>query len=295
MLRKRLIVGPLLALWGIGLLFADAFLGPYYPVLLVTALGGLLLPCYELVRLLPPPGPRPWLCYASVAALVLSNWPAHLGGLGENAWHWVFGTFMVSFLTLFLAEGEAYRKPGGTVVRLGLSLLVICYLGLLPAFVIQLRWLPKWHGTIALAMAIFVPKMGDVGAYFVGRAFGRNRMTPVLSPGKTWEGFAGGLAAAILVTLGLNALSLRLEPTGQVLSWPAALGFGVSVGVMGVLGDLMESLIKRDCEKKDASDLVPGFGGFLDVLDSILFSAPVAYAWFAMPYVFAATPPTTLR
>jgi phosphatidate cytidylyltransferase len=291
MLSKRLIVGPLLALLGVGLLIGDAFLAPYYPVLLATTVLGLFLSCYELVRLLPEPGPRPWLCYTAVVALALANWPAHLMGWGGNAWHWVFGTFVVVFMVFFLAEGEAYRKPGGTVVRLGLSLLVVCYLGVLPAFVIQLRWLPLWHGTIALAMAIFVPKLGDVGAYFVGRAFGRNRMTPVLSPGKTWEGFAGGLSTAVLVTFALNALSLALAPTGPVLSWWSALGFGISVGVMGVLGDLMESLIKRDCEKKDASDMVPGYGGFLDVLDSILFSAPVAYAWFAMPYLLARTPP----
>jgi phosphatidate cytidylyltransferase len=284
MLRKRLLVGPLLVLWGVGLLIGDSWFAPYFPVLLSTAVIGCLLPAYELIQLLPQPGPRPWLCSVAVTALVLANWPAHLPGLGGDAWHWIFGTFLVSFILLFLAEGEAYRKPGGTVHRLGLSLLLVCYLGLLPAFIVQLRWLPSWHGTIALAMAIFVPKGGDVGAYVVGRILGRNRMTPVLSPGKTWEGFAGGVVAAVLVTLALNALSLYLAPEGPALSWLAALGFGVTVGIMAALGDLMESLIKRDCEKKDASNLVPGFGGFLDVLDSILFSAPVAYLWFMTPY-----------
>lgn len=291
MLWKRLLVAPLLIAWGVGLLIADSWLAPWFPVLLVTTVAGCLLPAYELMQLLPPPGPRPWLCYAAVTALALANW-APLLGWGGDAWHWIFGTFLVSFLALFLAEAEAYRKPGGTVVRLGFSLLVVGYLGLLPPFVVQLRWMfeasavvapqHNWDGTIALAMAIFVPKLGDVGAYVVGRIFGRNRMTPVLSPGKTWEGFAGGLAAAVLATLGLNALSLYLDPAGPLLNWLAALGFGITVGIMAALGDLVESLIKRDCEKKDASNLVPGFGGVLDVLDSILFSAPVAYAWFAL-------------
>lgn len=290
MLSLRLVYGLLMTLWGIVLLLADAYLAPYFPFLLLSGLAAVLVSTYELTNLLPPPGPRAWLCHAGVTALVLANWPAHLLQW-SNAWHWVFGVFLIVFLVLFLAEGEAFRKPGGAVMRLGLSLLVVCYLGLLPAFVIQLRWLPGWQGTLALAMTIFVPKLGDVGAFFVGRAFGRNRMTPVLSPGKTWEGFAGGLAVAVLVALLLNAVSLYVLTNGPLLNWPSAVGFGISVGIMGVLGDLMESLIKRDVEKKDASNLVPGFGGVLDVLDSVLFSAPVAYAWFAMPYVFASTPP----
>lgn len=290
MLYLRLVSGPLLALGGAGLLVADTFLGPYYPLLLLSSLACVLIASYELNNLLPPPGPRTWLCYLGVTALVLANWPAHLMQW-SNAWHWIFGVFLIVFMALFLAEGEAFRKPGGAVVRLGLSLLLVCYLGLLPAFVIQLRWLPMWEGTLALAMTIFVPKLGDVGAFFVGRTFGRSRMTPVLSPGKTWEGFAGGLAVAVLVALLLNGLSGYVLERGTLLHWPNAVGFGLSVGIMGVLGDLMESLIKRDVEKKDASNLVPGFGGLLDVLDSVLFSAPVAYAWFAMPYVFASTPP----
>lgn len=283
MLWKRLLVAPLLVAWGVGLLVADSELTPWFPVLLVTTVVGCLLSAYELIHLLPQPGPRPWLCYVAITSIALANWPAHLPGLQRldaDPWHWIFGTFIVWFLVLFLAEGEAYRKPGGSVPRLGLSLLVLCYLGLLPAFFVQLRWLPGWHGLIAMAMTIFVPKMGDIGAYVVGRIFGRNRMTPVLSPGKTWEGFVGGLLFAMLTALGLNATSLYVDPPGPLLTQLAALGFGLSVGVMAVLGDLMESLIKRDCDKKDASNLVPGFGGILDVLDSILFSAPVAYAWF---------------
>jgi phosphatidate cytidylyltransferase len=125
---------------------------------------------------------------------------------------------------------------------------------------------------LALALAIFVPKSCDIGAYFTGRAIGRHKMTPTLSPKKTWEGAAGGLVTAVLAALGINAIN-------PLLTWPSAIGFGIVVGITGMVGDLMESLIKRDCEKKDASDLVPGFGGVLDVVDAILFAAPVSYAW----------------
>ena len=140
-------------------------------------------------------------------------------------------------------------------------------------------------------MAIFVPKCGDMAAYFTGRLLGRHRMTPAISPKKTWEGFAGGIVGAVVVALILNHFYLKELLEGKFMSafqidetvlhggdW-AALGFGLTVGLAGVLGDLAESLIKRDCRRKDAADTVPGFGGVLDVIDSILFAAPVAYLW----------------
>jgi phosphatidate cytidylyltransferase len=101
-------------------------------------------------------------------------------------------------------------------------------------------------------------------------------MAPVLSPKKTWEGLAGGLALSALVAVVIN----RLLPAPVVRGGEVgAAAFGVAVGGAGVLGDLAESFVKRDCRQKDASQVVPGFGGVLDVIDSVLFAAPVAYAW----------------
>ena len=122
---------------------------------------------------------------------------------------------------------------------------------------------------------IFVPKCCDIGTYFTGRYLGRHRMTPLLSPKKTWEGLAGGLVAAMATALLVGWLIVPLFRRGA----GEAVLFGLVVGVAGVLGDLAESLIKRDCGAKDASQVVPGFGGVLDVVDSVLFAAPVAYWW----------------
>jgi phosphatidate cytidylyltransferase len=121
-----------------------------------------------------------------------------------------------------------------------------------------------------------VPKCGDIGAYFTGRLLGRHRMTPVLSPKKTWEGAAGGLAAAVLAAIGIDRLGPEAGLRGD---WVREVLFGLSLGVAGMFGDLAESLIKRDCRQKDASHVVPGFGGVLDVVDAVLFAAPVAYWW----------------
>ena len=115
----------------------------------------------------------------------------------------------------------------------------------------------------------------DVSSPATGRLIGKHPMAPVLSPKKTWEGAAGGMAAAVAAAIGINRF-------GPILSGIAAeVGFGITVGFAAMLGDLAESLIKRDCGRKDASQVVPGFGGVLDILDSILFAAPVAYCWLA--------------
>jgi phosphatidate cytidylyltransferase len=225
------------------------------------------------------------LCYVAVAGLVVSNWPAHVvspdalgagqslgAGLPTPSWLWVLGTFTAVVLTTFLVEMATFREPGTSVPRMALTVWLAAYLGLLTSFFAQLRWLPR--GAEAMALTIAVPKIGDIGAYAMGRLIGKHRMTPVLSPKKTWEGLAGGLAAAVLAAFVINRLTPALAGGDQ-----AAVGFGLTVGVAGVLGDLAESLIKRDCRQKDASQNVPGFGGILDVVDSIVFAAPVAYCW----------------
>ena len=100
-------------------------------------------------------------------------------------------------------------------------------------------------------------------------------MMPRLSPKKTWEGFAGGLAFAVATAV----IAGQFVPVFRH-GFVEAAAFGLVVGIAGVLGDLAESLIKRDGLSKDASKAVPGFGGVLDVIDSILFAGPVAYVWF---------------
>ena len=101
-------------------------------------------------------------------------------------------------------------------------------------------------------------------------------MTPVLSPKKTWEGTIGGLITGVLFTILIDRYGPAAVLHENVL---LEMGFGLSVGIAGILGDLAESLLKRDCQTKDASTAMPGFGGVLDVVDAILFSAPVAYLW----------------
>jgi phosphatidate cytidylyltransferase len=208
---------------------------------------------------------------------------------------WKLGAYVSGGFVLFafLVEMYRYRATGHSIAKIAHSLLVFAYLGVLPSFFLKLRWLtfpdpadptrtlPNATG-LMLALTIFVPKCGDIAAYFVGRMFGRVKLTPLLSPKKTWAGFLGGFGGAAFAAVALMLIGRYVPPGVEVFAfgWPEAVAFGITVGFVGTLGDLAESLIKRDGRAKDASQTVPGFGGLLDVFDSVLFAGPVAYLWF---------------
>jgi phosphatidate cytidylyltransferase len=272
MLRTRLWMGAVLIALAVGVLVLDTRWQPWYPCLFALIILASLIACAELVHLVGPNlRPVSRLCYASVTAVTVANWPAHLG-LPGDPWTWIGAAFAGTVLATFLVEMAVFEAPGQSVSRMALTVFTTAYLGLLPCFLTQLRWLGE-HSGLALALSIFVPKMCDTGAYFTGRALGRHRMTPTLSPKKTWEGAAGGLTAAVLTAIAIDCMG----PVFPGIAW--TIGFGLTVGIMGMLGDLAESLIKRDVQHKDASQVMPGFGGVLDVVDSIIFAAPVAYLW----------------
>jgi phosphatidate cytidylyltransferase len=133
-------------------------------------------------------------------------------------------------------------------------------------------------GLILLMATVAVVKAGDIGAYTVGRLIGRRKLAPRLSPGKTWEGALGAvafscLAAVVFLAIGSRQNWFVATSVVQVVKW---LLFGVALSVAGMVGDLAESLLKRSAGVKDSSTWMPGFGGVLDVLDSLLLSGPVS-------------------
>jgi phosphatidate cytidylyltransferase len=289
MLRTRLIVGTGLAALAVGMLLLDVRFAPWFPFLYATIALLAVLATLELLALLPATTrPNRIVAVVGVLALITLAWTNVILAQGRfkqslDASQWVLNGFVALVILAFLFELAAYRAPGRSVQRLALTVWTFAYLGLLPAFLALLRTnSPRaaeqeiQHGTIALALTIFVPKACDIGAYFTGRFLGRTKMSPILSPKKTWEGAAGGLAVAALAALALNSIN-PVIPGG----WLGSIAFGVTLGIAGILGDLAESLIKRDCERKDASEAIPGFGGVLDVVDSVLFAAPVAYWWLS--------------
>ncbi len=286
MFRTRAIVGSLLAVLILGSLSGDDYFAPWYPFLLMFTIVLALLGGHELLGLIPA-SRRPYtlLCYAGLLAIIAANWVRPLNHEWPQLvpfavpWHLILGIVAGVFIAAFLIEMAVFREPGESATRVAFAGFVVIYLGVLASFLIQLRWLPESAGDPnrsrhALMLAIFVPKCCDIGAYCAGRLFGRHKMTPLLSPKKTWEGAVGGLLLGIATAI--FGAWLGPQPDLWVLK---AIAFGITVGIAGILGDLAESLIKREGQRKDASQAVPGFGGVLDVIDSVLFAAPVAYLW----------------
>ncbi len=229
--------------------------------------------------------PIRWITYSGNFAIVASNgiplyWRDYPADCPLGLWGWPLIAFTLATLAAFVGEMVRYRRPGHSVTTLSVTVFSFAYVGLLLSFVVQLRSVvsPEW-GMVALVSLIAIVKFGDTGAYTVGRLIGRHKMTPLLSPGKTWEGAighlaAGALAAWMILHFWVGGRSWASPPDETVAAW---LAYGLLVAAAGLVGDLAESLIKRDLGRKDSSAWMPGFGGVLDLLDSILFAAPVAY------------------
>jgi len=207
---------------------------------------------------------------------------------------WLACGLAAGMIVIVVGEMRRYRQPGHTIVNLALAALAILYVGGLMGFLVQLRLLDigvgvSRGGLLAMMSAIVVVKAADIGAYAAGHLWGKHKMAPVISPGKTWEGVVGGLTLAVLGSLlTLGPLARGLGAASDA-SWPTwlfgAVAYGLVVSGAGILGDLAESVLKRDAGVKDSSSWLPGFGGVLDLLDSLLVAAPVAYFFWVTGWV----------
>jgi phosphatidate cytidylyltransferase len=235
-----------------------------------------------------------WSVYSGVAVVVLATcaplgWSL-IGGeypadcpLGKLGWPLVAGSLAVGLA--FIGEMVRYREPGGVIVRVALSTFVALYIGISFAFLASLRFFHsnEW-GMAALVSLLFVTKLLDVGAYTFGKLLGRHKLAPRLSPGKTIEGAIGGIAAACLASwVFFQFISPMIVGPGTNNPTPlwGSLAYGLLISLAGMLGDLSESLLKRDLSVKDSSRWLLGLGGILDILDSVLAAAPVAFLCWA--------------
>ena len=184
-------------------------------------------------------------------------------------------TIAAAVMLLFVEQLVRHRTEGA-IRRLGASLLAVCYLGVCSAVILGVR---IRFGVQPLVLFLAAVKAADIGAYFTGTFFGRRKLIPWLSAGKTWEGLVGGLVLAGVcgvVIGGRFGGGAAVVGEGVMVWWQAAV-FAVLMGAFGQGADLCESTLKRDAGRKDSGRSVPAFGGILDVVDSPLLSAPVAY------------------
>ena len=198
--------------------------------------------------------------YAGALATLLG---AQLGGP-----EWMIGGFMLTLVLAFLLYGIAETRQTATVT-VSTTVMGAAWIALGLGHLILLRDVPE-HGRLAVFTVLLAVFADDTAAYLVGRVLGRHKLAPSLSPGKTWEGFVAGTAAAIAVAF----FALYKQ---EFLTIPESIGLGAAISLAGAAGDLFESALKRDLQVKDSGHLLGGHGGMLDRIDSLLFAAVAAF------------------
>jgi phosphatidate cytidylyltransferase len=281
MLKHRLFFGTLMTVIFTGITIFDGWLdgslsistaddklpqGTIF-VILITIL--IILAQLELKNIAAANNLRIFIPLSTISSILLATtwyWPQFIE---IPAQIYLFFVSAFALLGIFLYQYICYGTTD-VLANCGANCFSIIYLGLLSGFTLSIRIdFGLWH----LLMFIFVVKSSDIGAYAIGSLFGKHKFSPKISPGKTWEGMAGAVAFAMIVSFVLAAVF-------DIMIWWSALIFGFSFAFIGQAGDLVESMLKRDAQKKDSANLVPSFGGVLDIVDSPLVAAPFAYLFF---------------
>lgn len=275
MLKQRVITALLL----IPVPFAAVWFGEPWFTILVAILG--VLAAFEFSRLGKMAGLYPDTYAGIIFALlfIISRNPeisSHLETFFDPV-----PTFSVLFvlaivITLFLVLLR--RRKEGVINSWACTIAEIVYTGWLFGHLVSLR--DVFDGRNWVFFAILATFASDTASFFIGRALGRHRLAPQISPKKTWEGSSGGVAGAIVLSMLFvpdNLFTLTNPFYIPSLNWSEAIFLGALVSIFGQLGDLFESLVKRSAGAKDSSNLLPGHGGILDRLDSIIFAVATVY------------------
>lgn len=184
-------------------------------------------------------------------------------------WELLFIVLMLLFLILMQFRR---RQNSGVIMDISTTVFGILYVSWFLSFLIKIRYLPR--GIELLSTVLLITKSGDIGAYLIGVRFGKIPLIPRISPKKSIEGAIGGLVFSVLGAL--------ISKNFLDFSYLQLVCMGVFLGILGQLGDLSESLMKRDSQVKDSGNIFPGLGGVLDSIDSLLFTAPVFYFYMSI-------------
>jgi phosphatidate cytidylyltransferase len=261
MLQKRLFSSIVLVIVVVAGVFLDWVFNPL--ILAFTVLG-----LFEFFGMLEHKGIRLYKYFGIAVGTLI---PLSIMWRFELTKKWEL--FFVVLVLLFLIVLQLKRREHtGVIVGISTTIFGILYVAWLFSFLVRIRVLPD--GAAYLGSVLIITKLGDVGGFLIGSRFGRIPLIPRISPRKSVEGALGGL---IFSMGGAVACKTFLPFSYLQLIWT-----GFFLGILGQLGDLSESLMKRDCHVKDSADIIPGMGGVLDIIDSLLFTAPVYYFYISI-------------
>jgi phosphatidate cytidylyltransferase len=269
MLIKRILAALALAAIGIPAMIMG---GLFYFVLITLLLG---IATWEYGKIFRTAGYNTSTPIMVAGVILLVAFRAYLPGLASAC----LTLLILIAMTWHLFDYEKGRDLAASdfVVTIG----GIVYLGWIGAYLIDIRDLP--NGIWWLALVLPAAWLADTAAYFIGKRFGKHQLTPRLSPKKTWEGYWGGVIFGTIGTSGLAVLWTNLG--GPAVNWWQGAALGAALSILSTLGDLGESMFKRQAGVKDSSQIIPGHGGVLDRMDSWLWAGALGYliiVWFLL-------------
>ncbi|HHT9115749.1 MAG: phosphatidate cytidylyltransferase [Planctomycetes bacterium] len=269
-LQTRVVLGVIMFAAFFGVLFLDSIVGTDIGFGCLATLAG-IIGLYEFYNIVGKNGFSPF----RISGIVTGVWlfVAYWFSVRKNFsvdYHFFRQEIFLALIFWLLLIQTFTRSTKDAVKNISVTIFGILYIFFLLSFAITLRYLP--NGVCILIMVLLVSKFGDIGGYLLGRKYGKHKLAKVISPNKTIEGACFSLLFSVLI-----AVIFSLIPAIRVFSLKWSVVFGIIVGFSALSGDLAESLLKRDANVKDAGNLVPAFGGILDVIDCLLISMPVAY------------------
>lgn len=265
-LKTRIILGTAMLIAFCGIIYIDyAFDSDIGIGILGILAGGICL--FEFYNIVEKKGFAPFKVSGIMGGVIifLALWlSAHKEGFKP-----IYSCILFPIVFWLFFVQALKRGIDDTIKNVSVTVFGIIYICLFLSFIMPIRHMP--NGLSVILIVLLLTKGGDIGGYLFGRKFGRHKFSS-FSPNKTIEGASFALFCSLIIAIGLNAL-----PGMRVLSFYTIVPFGLLVGASGIVGDLIESIIKRDMAVKDSSSAIPAFGGLLDILDSLLISIPVAY------------------
>ena len=206
--------------------------------------------------------------YNLTGKLGISNSPARVNDFETS--------FLILFVLGLCVRQFVSRSNTSGILAISTTLFGLMYVPWLLNFIQKINFFPNVDGHFYLLYFVLITKFSDTGAYAVGSLIGKHKMIPRISPGKTWEGFGGAIVVSTIASLVFVHFAHEKMPA---MNWVHAIILGVILSSTAVVGDLIESLFKREAGVKDSGRFFPGIGGVLDLLDSLLFNAPIMYLY----------------
>jgi phosphatidate cytidylyltransferase len=263
MLAKRLISVAII----VPLLLLAIYLGGWWFAAFLTVF--VAIASWELARLFKNGGHRPWwilMCVGSAGIIIAQR----ISGFEGAALVLGVDVLLAMFFHTIAFEKGIKTSAADFMITVG----GILYLGWMASYLVALRQLSPTDGGFWTLLVIAAIAIADAAAYFIGSAMGKHKMLPVVSPKKSWEGYLGGVVVGTGITI---LLAFWFHTYIPAITWQKGLVIGFVISVLAPMGDFGESMLKRQFNMKDSSELIPGHGGFLDRIDSYIWAALLGY------------------